>query len=552
MAFGYEGEYVPQRAVYPMEDGPFFRLTEILQAWDEIEPPRGAPPLDPAELAELREQYAGSEFVLDVEQFGRLLGSFKQAEPLDAYEATLAFEACSADLASSMAADSGLLRPQRGREQIEAELRGFEEDYLRYFENPEHRQILRTTALLRTVLKPYTKHLTQQNWFDVIEPLMDKLGERLFAGVSSDAMRPEVQQVVRLFWKYDIVGRMQWGNYNAEAHEAMRATCPEEFRADLDDLVLVSYMCGASVHTKERWFTNRDVDRDSPHRRLVSTLPDDDKIQPQTGRSGTLNNIFRRSYAGAPLRLDVASRRRVSGYLNCTERVAELLDYYSEYRTLPGKVWSAKISIRMPGVYAAEVQSVLDDYTEQTGMPMNVLIDTNNETGEVTGLTWLRDPRPAGDDPSVEESDALVRRVVEDTEQTWRPSRRESPVFRGDAYACVGLVPGYDVEGKSIDNATKSAMTILSEYESEGIIWTTYQQLLHATWRHEGKVGNNVEEVLLIVGKLRDETVSIDRAISAFSEVAADLAQLRYYGGVMDLGRLSLREGEERTFAMGS
>lgn len=538
-----------ERVVYPMEDRPFFRLTEVLDAWDDTAPAPGTAPLSAEELAALQDQYAGSELDLDSERFGQLLESFKQAEPLDAYEATLAFEECSTDLAGSMAGDSGLLRPQRGREQIEAELRGFEEDYLRYFDNPEHRQILRTTALLRTVLKPFTKRLTQSNWFNVIEPQMDKLADILFADIPTETMRPEVQQTVRLFWKHDIVGRIQWGNYDGDDHQAMRDACPEEFKEDLDDLALVSYLSGASVHTSERWSTNRDTS--DPNRRLPSVLPIDDEIQPATGKSGTLNSIFRRSYRGGPLRLDVASRRRTSKYLNCTERVDELLAGYAEYRSVPGKVWSANISIRMPGVYAPEVQAAIDQYTKDTGMPMNVLIDTNSETGEVTGLTWLRDPRPAGDDPSPEEGDAVIETVIEDKAQAWRPRLRPSPALQGDAYACVGLVPGYEVAGRSIDNSVKSAMTILADYESDGIAWKIYQQELHATWPEGAEVGTNTEQVLLIVGKLQDETVSPASAIAAFSEVAADLAQLRYYGAVVDLGRLGLGEGEERIFAMG-
>lgn len=539
-------EQTGTRIRFSMEDEAFYRLTAVLNAWDEL-----VPHDDQANISMLHEQYKGAELDLDTVRLNQLLQSLKQAEPLDPYHTTVALEACSSDLAGSMAADSGLLRPQRGREQIEAELQGFEEDYLRYFDNPEHRQILRSAALLRTVLKPFTRHLTHANWFNVIEPYMDKLANVLFANVSPEAMRSEVQQTVRLFWKYDIVGRLQWGNYSHDDHQAMLNACPEEFRGDLGDLMLVSYMAAASVHTNHRSFTDRNPDAESPDRKVPSTLPIDDEIQPVTGQPGTLNRFFRRSYPGGPLRLDVASRRRASKYLGCTNRVEELLRGYSEYRSLPGKVWSARLAVRMPGVYASQVQAAINRHTDETGMPMNVLIDTNHETGEVMGLTWLHDPRPDGNDPSGPESDAAVNRIMQDNQQLWRPVPRESPVFKGDAYACVGLVPGYDVKGKSIDDAVKSALSILSEYESDGITWTLLQQTLHAAWKYNGKVENDTEQVLLIVGRLGDEAVSVDAVIAAFSEVAADLSQRRYLGGVRNVGRVSMGEVRERVFAMG-
>lgn len=548
---------VKTRLRYNMNPHAFYGTVAAFGAWEELNPP-----LSPEDTDVLEAVYTPGEFKIDRENLNNLFASFKQEQPLDPHQTTLALEACSPLLAASMAADSGLLRPQQGREQIEAELQGFEEDYLGFFASPEDetdpnihqhnaelRQIIRAICGLRSILKPFVKELTGKNWRETIKPYLNQLSDQLAANLDPQVMSPQAQQTMRLFWKYDIGGKLLWEEgYSQQEHNQMKAECPTEFSEDLDDLILISYLCSGSAHTSYRQFTNRKVDKDHPDRKQPAVLDIDQLIQPETGDPGTLDRFFMRSTPTGPLKLEPASRRRARTYLNCSQRVEDLVQPYTRYAKVPG-LWSATLDIQEPGLYVPAVQEVIDRQARISNLPLNTLLDINRETGEVKALSLVRDPSGSRGAPKPNQYEEVVRQLEQ--EQQWPRRSRPAITGEGDAYACIGIVPGYGPDQHPVQGVVDNAQVFLKRHKQ--IDWGQIEtKLLYAVWANDGKLIRNKEKLLVVSGSLRGETpdiLDLDVMYNLFRDVAASLRQHRFYGGVRTISAIG---AEALTFAEGS
>lgn len=475
-------------------------------------------PMSDETFGQVEQALQSGELGLDTQKFEELVGSFKQAEPLDPLETVVKFEACSPYLKEVVASDLGLLRPQRGREQLEAELRGFEEDYALLFSDPEQRQILRSVCLLRTAMKPFTHKRSGINTRAMVEEDSNRLLDLLFADLDPETMSTDVQQTTRLFLRYDILGKMLWGSYDSVEHAQLKAECPAEFRGVIDDLVLVSYLCAGGAHTKERWFTNRDAATGSNERKQSCVLPGDD----------TLDQFFMRS-PGGPLKLGLAGRRQARHYLETTPQVGSLLRYYNRYKQIEG-VWSA--TLRAPGGMgvAAVKDSIKEFVATNRDVPLNALMESNRlMLVQNDGLEFrlVRDPSGNRDIPTPPEYEEAARAFS----TTYGYQRLNRLQDRGDVDFCVGLVEGFNEAEIPDAVAFMNALTRLRAAAPE-IGWRVKPVELYAVWWNDGELHEWPEQVLSVIGLGLQPGASAKTALAALESVAAEQGQRRYYGGV--------------------
>jgi len=475
-------------------------------------------PMSDETLERTRQALQGGELELDTQKFEELIGSFKQAEPLDPFETVVTFEACSPHLKEVVASDLGLLRPERGREQLEAELRGFEEDYVGLFSDPEQRQIIRSVCLLRTAMKPFTQKRSGVNTRVMVEEDANRLLDLLFASLDTDVMSVQARQTTRLFLRYDILGKMLWGSYDTVEHDQLKAECPGSFRDVIDDLVLVSYLCSGGAHTKERWFTNRDAAEGSEERKQPCVLAGDD----------TLDQFFMRS-PGGPLKLQLAGRRQAQHYLETTPQVESLLRYYSRYKQIEG-VWSA--TLRAPagmGVLAAK-DSIKEFVAANPDVPLNALMESNRlMLVQNDGLEFrlVRDPSGNRDIPALPEYEEAARAFS--ARYGYRRLNRLQD--HGDIDFCVGLVEGFNETEVPDAVAFMNALTRLRAAAPD-IGWRVKPVELYAVWWNDGQLHEWPEQVLSVIGLGLQPVASAKAALTALESVAAEQGQRRYYGGV--------------------
>jgi hypothetical protein len=473
---------------------------------------------------------ARGELGIDPAQFGTFLDSLK-AEEVDPYKTVLALEGCSPYFRDTAAADLGLLRPERGREHLEAELRQLETGYITRFADPEERQMLRMNALFGTLLKPFTKAATDENLQAKVNQDLSEAADIMFKDIPVEQMRPEVWEGAFLLRKYDLIMKMLTGSFSTYEYNEARQACPPEFLDGFDDRLVVAYLAAAGAHTKHAYYTNRDASPDAEDYHIPCVTPEDIE------KNETLDRFLMRSYSGAPLKLRLSGRRMVNNTLrHTTDRVADLLVDYTAYKQEPG-VWSTMLGVP-ERTTVAEVERVLGNLTLRTGKPINGLLELDPKSKELLHVSLVRDPsgRETIPDPPGYESltDELLR---------GQPSWHRIPNLAklGDIDACIGYSEGYDGLAPSSEEKMKALCYLLEQgIKLEHISGSV---LLRAYWVNDGSLEHWPEEIMRVIAKAENPNIGTIDIVEAIKKTAAMLGQQRVF--LSDATR-------ETTIALGS
>jgi|GEM_PF-2498999 len=465
---------------------------------------------------EIENALARGELGIDPAQFGTFLDSLK-AEELDPYETVLALEGCSPYFRDIAAADLGLLRPERGREHLEAELRQLETGYITRFADPEERQILRMNALFGTLLKPFTKAATDENWQAQVNQDLSEAADIMFKGIPAEQMRPEVWESAFLLRKYDLIMKMLTGRFSTYEYREARQDCPPEFRHGFDDRLVIAYLAGAGAHTRHAYYTNRDASPDADDYHIPCVSPEDIE------KKETLDDFLMRSYAGAPLKLRLSGRRMVNNTLeHTTDRVGDLLTDYTAYKQESG-VWSTMLGLP-ERTTVEQVEHALGELTLSTGKPINGLVELDQQSGKLVHVSLVRDPSGRETIPDPRGYEDLTDELL-DRQPGWH--RIQNLANLGDIDAVIGYSEGYDGTAPS----PKDKMDALNYLLEQGIKLEhiSGSVLLRAYWLNDGKLEHWPEEVMRVIASAEDPKIGTLDIIEAIKKTAAMLGQQRLF-----------------------
>jgi hypothetical protein len=180
--------------------------------------------MNDAEQAQVELALLTDEFVTDAHLLNEMVACLKTKEELDPEQTVRLLEACSEPFGILSARDVGLRRPARLGEHTEADLSGFEQDYRRFFPDPEHRQILRLASLARDSGKSLcvkaTGDNTQQTFYNQV------VTEALLNALDSETMADDAKEVVGLLVEYDVIGTALQGRFDQAKLDELRARWP--------------------------------------------------------------------------------------------------------------------------------------------------------------------------------------------------------------------------------------------------------------------------------------------------------------------------------------
>ncbi len=458
------------------------------------------------------------EFVTDPQRLSNMVASLKTEEMLDPLQTVNGLAACSPHLQTLFNADIGLLRPARLGEHTEADFSGLEQDYIRLFPNPEHRQILRFASLVQDSGKSLCVKATgdnkQQTAYNqmITEVLLDKIDSAVMADDAKDA--------VQLLVEYDVIGAMLQGRFDQVQLDELRVKWPARFSNQLADFVITSYMSDASAHTAHRAFTN-----------IIGEL------QPCVAPEDvSLDFLFETK--GHPLTLTQPYRRAVAALFPDAKVTTALLQPSTEsvkaptreylYTTEADDIWSATLAVQSKPYSVVKEQ--IEAFVMTTGFPISAFVKRGR--GDIVhNVTLVRDPSRRFGTLPPEAHEQAVEQLTESFGWERQPQDTSPP----DVSACIGLLEGYD-EATGTLHKPVEAIAFLLERE-QGVNWQTKPTMLVSARRVTNDTGAVElqtwnERVIHIVGTRHRnvETVaSTNPALDQLKALAGSLAQQRFF-----------------------